>query len=177
MARWPSKAAAARAPRPITIFADNAFLPASIATQFGTLSNGYNAATGVSGTAAQPTQTLTIGTINTNNLDLSKPMDLTSVCNTLGVPCLKLNRTLTRGVFTLEGTLGERLVVERLCPAQPGARAPDRGPGLLWPPLQFRDRCDQGDGGQRGTTSLPIGSIQCRAVVAGQCRRRRLRAA
>lgn len=89
-----------------TIYADNAFLPSSIATQFGTLSNGYNALTGLGGTAAQPTQTLTVGTINTNNVDLSKPLDLTSVCNSVGVPCLKLNRALTRGVFTLEGSLG-----------------------------------------------------------------------
>ena len=37
------------------------------AAQFGILSNGYNAVTGSGGTAAAPTQSIKVGTINTNN--------------------------------------------------------------------------------------------------------------
>ena len=57
------------------------FCHPAIAAQFGTLSNGYNAPTGVSGTAAAPTQTLTIGTINLNNLP-GRQLRLSAVCKT-----------------------------------------------------------------------------------------------
>ena len=67
----------------VAIPADNAYLPASIANQFGTLSNGYNAATGIGGTITTPTQSVTIGTLNINNLDLNKPFTVAEVCNAL----------------------------------------------------------------------------------------------
>ena len=90
----------------MAIPADNAYLLASIVNQFGTLSNGYNAATGAGGTATAPTQSITIGTLNINNLDLTKPFTVADVCNTVAEPCLRLGRALARGVFTLQGTLG-----------------------------------------------------------------------
>ena len=150
-----------------TIYADNAFLPASVATQFGTLSNGYNAATGASGTAAQPTQTLTIGTINTNNLDLSKPMDLTAVCNTVGVPCLKLNRTLTRGVFTLEGTLGGDWSWEAYAQHSQMRERQTAAQDSFTPRYNYAIDAVKVTPANRGGSGLPIGSIQCRALLLG----------
>ncbi len=90
-----------------TIAADNAFLPSSIATQFGTLSNGFNTGTGLGGTAVKPTQTITVNTINTNNVDLANPFNFNDICTSVGVPCLRINRALTRGVFSLEGRIDE----------------------------------------------------------------------
>ena len=89
----------------LTIPADNAFLPAGLAAQFGTLSNGYNAATGAGGTAAAPTQSIKVGTINTNNAPAGD-YSLADICNEVGMPCLHVHRTFTRGVFTLDGALG-----------------------------------------------------------------------
>src|SRR6202012_616977 len=84
----------------VTIAADNAFLPASVASQFGTLSNGYNAATGTGGTAATPTQNIKVGTINTNNTPAGD-YNLSDICNEVGMPCVDVYRSFTRGVFSL----------------------------------------------------------------------------
>jgi outer membrane receptor protein involved in Fe transport len=150
-----------------TIYADNAFLPSSVATQFGTLSNGYNALTGVSGTAAQPTQTLTIGTINTNNVDLSKPNDMTSVCNNLGTPCLKLNRTLTRGVFTLEGSLGSDWSWQAYAQHSQVRERQTAAQDSFGPHYNYAIDAIKVTAANRGASGLPIGSIQCRARVLG----------
>src|SRR5215471_2617000 len=151
----------------VNIAADNAFLPASIATQFGTLSNGYNALTGASVTAAAPTQTLTVGTINTNNIDLSKPMDMTSVCNSLGVPCLKLNRTLTRGVFALDGSLGSDWSWEVYAQHSQVRERQTAAQDSYGPHYNYAIDSIKVTPTNRGTTNLPIGSIQCRAVLLG----------
>ena len=150
-----------------TIYADNAFLPGSIATQFGTLSNGYNALTGTNGTAAQPTQTLTVGTINTNNVDLSKPNDMTTVCNSLGVPCLKLNRTLTRGVFTLEGSLGSDWSWQAYAQRSQVRERQSAAQDSYGPHYNYAIDAIKVTPTNRGTSNLPIGSIQCRALVLG----------
>jgi len=150
-----------------TIYADNAFLPSSIGSQFGTLSNGYNALTGASVTAAQPIQTLTVGTINTNNLDLSKPMDLTAVCNTVGVPCLKLNRTMTRGVFTLEGTLGGDWSWQAYAQHSQVRERQTAAQDSFTPRYNYAIDAIKVTAANRGGSGLPIGSIQCRALVLG----------
>ena len=177
MVRWPSRATGGTRTSTNTIYADNAFLPSSIATQFGTLSNGYNALTGVSGAATQPTQTLTVGTINTNNLDLSKPMDLTAVCNTVGVPCLKLNRTLTRGVFTLEGTLGGDWSWQAYAQHSQMRERQTAAQDSFTPALQLCDRRDQGDGGQSGRERPADRQHPVPRACSGRPERRRLRAA
>jgi iron complex outermembrane receptor protein len=85
---------------------DNAYIPQSIAARFGTLSNGYNAATGAGGTAKAPTQTITVGSDNNNNYVPGSPLNLQQLCNdTVGVPCLNVNRAMARGVFTLQGSV------------------------------------------------------------------------
>ncbi len=150
-----------------TIYADNAFLPSSIATQYGTLSNGYNALTGVSGVATQPTQTLTIGTINTNNVDLSQPNNMTTVCNNLGTPCLKLNRTLTRGVFTLEGSLGSDWSWQAYAQHSQVRERQTAAQDSFGPHYNYAIDSIKVTAANRGTSNLPIGSIQCRALVLG----------
>ncbi|WP_116091804.1 TonB-dependent receptor domain-containing protein [Sphingomonas crusticola] len=151
----------------LTIAADNAFLPASVAAQFGTLSNGYNAATGRGGTAAVPTQSITLGTVNTNNIDDTSPLNLKDVCNTVGEPCLSLTRRLIRGVATLEGKLGDTWswtvygqhseVRERQIAAQDN----------YGPYYNFAVDAVKVTAENRGASNLPIGSIQCRALLVG----------
>jgi outer membrane receptor protein involved in Fe transport len=151
----------------VNIAADNAFLPSSIASQFGTLSNGYNALTGASGTATAPTQTVTIGTINTNNVDLNKPLDLTTICNSLGVPCLKLNRALTRGVFTLEGSLGSDWSWEVYAQHSQLRERQSAAQDSYGPHYNYAIDSVKVTPTNQGTSNLPIGSIQCRAVLLG----------
>ncbi|HEY4275135.1 MAG TPA: TonB-dependent receptor [Rhizomicrobium sp.] len=75
------------------INADNAFLPSSVAGQMTAL--GLTA--------------VNFGSINTNNLMPSDFNDLSlkKEAQTLGVPVATTTRQLMRGVFTLEGTLGD----------------------------------------------------------------------
>jgi outer membrane receptor protein involved in Fe transport len=73
----------------VTIRNDNAFLPASIKTQM----------------AALGLTTLTMGTTNLNNIPMNSHYTLKSVSNSLGIPTAFLERTLTRGVFTLGGDI------------------------------------------------------------------------
>jgi iron complex outermembrane receptor protein len=150
----------------VAITADNAFLPQSVAAQFGVLSNGYNTATGLGGSSARPSQTLTVNTNNTNNIDWSKPITMGEVCTTVGVPCLHLNRALTRGVFTLEGTLGNdwswnayaqhSQVREHQVAQQDsfGTRYNNAIDAVKVTPTNV------------GSSGLPIGTIQCRALLS-----------
>jgi iron complex outermembrane receptor protein len=147
------------------IAADNAFLPSSISTQFGILSNGYNTATGLGGTAAVPKQSITVGTINTNNLNL-KNFTLSEICQSVGVPCLRINRTLARAVFTLEGKLGgdwswnvyaqHGQVRERQVAFQDS----------YGPRYNFAIDAVTVSPTNQGTSNLPLGSIQCRALLS-----------
>ena len=149
----------------IAIPVDNAYLPASIATQFGTLSNGYNTATGLGGTAARPTQTITIGTRNSNNVDFSKSPSMEASCSTVGVPCLWLHRVLQRGVFTLEGVIGDdwswNAYAQHSQTRQRQIAAHDS-----WTPF-YNMAVDavRVTPTNQGTSGLPIGSIQCRALL------------
>jgi len=146
--------------------ADNAYLPKSIAAQFGTLSNGYNAATGTGGTAAIPTQSVTIGSDNNNNLVPGSPLSIKQLCNdTVGVPCLDINRALSRGVFTVQGALGgdwswnvyadhgdmrERQVAKQ----DPyGPNFNNAVDAIVVTPTNV------------GSSGLPLGSIQCRVAL------------
>lgn len=150
----------------LTIAADNAFLPGSIASQFGTLSNGYNAAIGTGGTAAAPTQSIKVGTINTNNTPAGD-YNLQDVCNEVGMPCLKVYRSFTRGVFSLQGALGDdwswNAYAETSQMRQRQIAAVDNyGPNYNYAIDAVKVRPSN-----VGGSGLPIGSIQCRAVVQG----------
>ncbi len=150
----------------IAVAADNAFLPASIASQFGVLSNGFNTATGLGGTAVRPTQTVTVGTNNTNNLNFVGPRSMETVCTTVGVPCLYTNRAMARAVFTLDGQLDDNWswnvyaqhsqVRERQVAAQDsfGTRYNNAVDAVKVTTTNV------------GTSGLPIGSIQCRALLS-----------
>ncbi len=141
------------------------FLPSSIATQFGTLSNGFNTGTGLGGTAVKPTQTITVNTINTNNVDLANPFNFNDICTSVGVPCLRINRALTRGVFTLEGRIDDNWswkayaqhgqVRERQVAAQDS----------FGPRYNLAIDAVKVTPTNQGTSGLPIGSIQCRGLL------------
>ncbi|HEU0096592.1 MAG TPA: TonB-dependent receptor, partial [Rhizomicrobium sp.] len=151
----------------LTIYPDNAFLPKSVASQFGVLSNGYNTATGLGGTASQPSQSLKLGSVASNNIDYSRPLDINDVCNTIGEPCLWNTRVLTRGVFTLEGALGNDWswnAYAQYSQLRQKQVAPQDNFG---PHYNFAIDPVVVTATNRGTSGLPIGSIQCRASVQG----------
>lgn len=76
----------------ITVKSDNAYLPASVLASMK--------AGGIS--------TITVGTNNlNNNLNPAGPYKESNFLNSLGVPVNTNSRQFVRGVFTLEGTLGE----------------------------------------------------------------------
>ena len=150
----------------LTIPADNAFLPAGLAAQFGTLSNGYNAATGAGGTAAAPTQSIKVGTINTNNAPAGD-YSLADICNEVGMPCLHVHRTFTRGVFTLDGALGNdwswNVYAEASEMREPQVAYQDN----YLPHYNFAIDAVRVTPSNVGTSGLQIGSIQCRALLQG----------
>ena len=151
----------------VPIYADNAFLPASIATP---VPAHFRMATiplrGRAAPTAQPTQSITVGTINTNGVNLAKPFNFNDICSSLGVPCLWIHRVLTRGVFTLEGQLDDNWtwkayvqhsqVRERQTAAQDsfGPHYNNAIDSVVVTPTN------------RGTSGLALGSIQCRGLLS-----------
>jgi iron complex outermembrane receptor protein len=151
----------------VTISADNAFLPNSIASQFGVLSNGYNTTTGLGGTAAAPTQGITVGTINTNNYDLNSPLSYGKVCDTVGIPCLKLNRALTRGVFTLEGRFFDDWSWNLYAQHGEVREVQSAFNDSYGPNYNFAIDAVKVTPTNQGTSNLGIGNVVCRAVLLG----------
>jgi len=149
----------------INIPVDNAYLPASIATQFGVLSNGYDTATGLGGTAAKPIQTIQIGTKNSNNVDFSKPANMRDACSTVGMPCLWLNRVLSRAVFTLEGQLGDNWSWNAYVQHSQSRQRQIADQDSWTPFYNFAVDAVKVTPTNQGTSGLPIGSIQCRALL------------
>jgi outer membrane receptor protein involved in Fe transport len=150
----------------LTIAADNAFLPASIASQFGTLSNGYNAATGTGGAAAAPTQSVKVGTINTNNTPAGD-YNINDICNEVGMPCVNAYRSFARGVFTLEGAVGDdwswNAYIESSQMRQRQVASVDN----YGPYYNMAIDAVKVTPTNVGRSGLPIGSIQCRAALQG----------
>jgi outer membrane receptor protein involved in Fe transport len=151
----------------VTIAADNAFLPGSVASQFGVLSNGYNSATGLGGTAVAPTQGITLGTINTNNYDLNSPLSFGKVCNTVGIPCLELNRALIRGVFTLDGHFSDTWSWNLYAQHSEVREVQSAAQDSYGPNYNFAIDAVKVTPTNQGTSGLGIGSIVCRAVLQG----------
>ena len=150
----------------VTVRADNAYLPGSLATRFGTLSNGYNAATGASGTAAAPAQALLVATENANNMPADS-YKLSDLCQTVGAPCNINNRALTRGVFTLDGKLGNDWRWTAYI-QHSGVRETQRlNNDSLASRYSFATDAVKVTAGNVGTSGLPVGSIQCRALLLG----------
>ena len=150
----------------LTIAADNAFLPSSIATQFGVLSNGYNTATGLGGTAATPTQNIKVGTINTNNTPAGD-YNVGDICNEVGMPCVRVYRTVERGVFGLQGVLGDDWSWNVYAEASQMRERQIAAQDNYGPNYNFAVDAIKVTPSNVGTSGLPIGSIQCRALVQG----------
>jgi len=153
-------------PRTVTlsIAADNAFLPPSIATQFGILSNGYNSATGTGGTATAPTQNIKVGTINTNNTPAGD-YNVGDICNEVGMPCVRVYRTVARGVFALQGALGDDWSWNFYAESSQMRERQIAAQDNYGPNYNFAVDAVKVTPTNVGTTGLPIGSIQCRAVL------------
>jgi outer membrane receptor protein involved in Fe transport len=149
-----------------SVYADNAFLPQSIASQFGTLSNGYNTTTGLGGSSAQPAQSITVGTLNNNNAPAGD-YNITDICSEVAFPCLKIWRVLNRGVFTLQGALGNdwswNVYAEGSQMRQVLTAAQDN----YGPNYNFAIDAVKVTPTNVGASGLAIGSIQCRAVLQG----------
>ncbi|HEX2759891.1 MAG TPA: TonB-dependent receptor plug domain-containing protein, partial [Rhizomicrobium sp.] len=149
-----------------TVRPDNAYLDPSIATQFGTLSNGFNAGTGTSGTSAAPTQSLTLGTQNINNMPAGD-YSFGRFCSTVGVPCTDNHRALMRGVFTLEGRLGDDWTWKGYA-QHGGVRQRQIVPNnSLTPRYNFAVDAVRVTAANQGASGLALGSIQCRALLQG----------
>ena len=163
-----------------TIFPDNPYLPASVASQFGTLSNGYNTATGAytaGGTAAtrqaKPSQTLTVGLAQIGNRVATGPTSedknavytYANLCSAVGQPCNEMYRQLRRAVFTLEGTLFDRWNWTAYA-QHSGVRITQKTPNN---PVTARltNAIDavRVTTDNVGSSGLPVGSIQCRALL------------
>ena len=150
----------------LTIPADNAFLPASIAAQFGVLSNGYNTATGQGGIATAPTQSIKLGTINTNNTPAGS-YNIADICNEVGMPCVRVYRSFTRGVFTLQGALGDNWSWNVYAEASQMRQRQIAAEDNYGPNYNFAIDAVKVTPTNVGTSGLPLGSIQCRAALLG----------
>jgi outer membrane receptor protein involved in Fe transport len=181
----------------VTIYADNPFLPDSIARRFvcqggavfgtagatcvGTLSNGYNPYTrqnDVGGLTlaqrqARPAQSMTMGLDYLNNLQgngagstqLANLWTLDNLCEAIGVPCSYASKALMRGVFSLDGTIGDSWTWNSYL--QWGATrihqySPSNAINARFNNAQDAVRITSGN---VGTSGLPIGSIQCRGLL------------
>jgi len=149
-----------------TIRPDNAYLNPSIAAQFGTLSNGFNAATGASGTAATPSQYLILGTENLNNMPANS-YSMGALCQTVGLPCDLDNRALTRAVFTLDGRLDDDWTWTAYVQHSGVRESQKLYNDSLTSRYNFAIDAVRVTAANQGTSGLPIGSVQCRAVLEG----------
>ena len=150
----------------VTVRADNAFLPTSVASAFGTLSNGFNAATGTSGTAAAPNQALVVGTLNLNNLPAGD-YSINDICLTVGIPCNNNQRALMRGVFSLDGRLGEDWSWNAYIQHSGMRERQVTYNNSLTSRYNFATDAVKVTAANQGSSGLAIGSIQCRAVLLG----------
>jgi iron complex outermembrane receptor protein len=150
----------------VTVRPDNAYLDPTIAARFGTLSNGFNAATGTPGSAAAPTQSLSLGTQNLNNI---APGDysLASLCRTVGQPCDDNHRALVRGVFTLEGRLGDDWTWNTYIQHSGVRERQVLYNNSLTPRYNFATDAVRVTSANQGSSGLAVGTIQCRAVLQG----------
>ncbi|MEO8301771.1 MAG: TonB-dependent receptor, partial [Rhizomicrobium sp.] len=149
-----------------TIRPDNAYLDPVVAAQFGTLSNGFNAGTGTSGTAATPTQSLSLGTQNLNNMPAGS-YSFSALCRTVGAPCNDNHRALMRGVFTLEGRINDDWTWKAYVQHSGMRERQVLSNNSLTPRYNFALDAVRVTSANQGASGLAIGSIQCRALVQG----------
>ena len=149
-----------------TIRPDNAYLDPTIAARFATLSNGFNAATGAFGTATAPTQSLILGIQNLNNMPAGS-YKLSDLCQTVGLPCNNNNRALMRGVFTLQGQLSDDWSWNAYIQHSGMRESQKLYNDSLTPRYNFAVDAVRVTPTNQGASGLPIGSIQCRALLLG----------
>jgi outer membrane receptor protein involved in Fe transport len=152
---------------------------ASCAAGTTTLSNGYNPYTfqneglTLAQRQARPTQTLTMGLEYLNNLTgggagattNNNLWTLDNLCDAIGVPCSYASKTLMRGVFSLDGVIGDSWTWNTYI--QTGTTrirqfSPENAVSARFNNAQDAVRITSGN---VGTSGLPIGSIQCRGVL------------
>ncbi len=150
----------------VTIRPDNAFLPTAMAAAFGTLSNGFNAATGASGSAAAPSQAILIGTQNLNNISPGS-YSIHDLCMTVGLPCNDNHRALMRGVLSLEGRLDEDWTWNAYIQHSGVRERQVLHNNSLTPRYNFAVDAVRVTAANQGGSGLAIGSIQCRALLLG----------
>ncbi len=150
----------------VTIRPDNAYLDPALAAQFGTLSNGFNAATGTPGTAAAPAQALLVGTQNINNMPADS-YSFNALCRTVGAPCNDNHRALVRGVFTLEGQLGGDWRWNAYIQHSGVRERQVLANNSLAPRYNFATDAVRVTAANQGASGLAVGSIQCRALLQG----------
>jgi outer membrane receptor protein involved in Fe transport len=157
------------------------------ATCNSTLSNGYNpytlnndaGATTLAQRQGRPAQTMTMGLDYLNNATTTganstsgggngtggSVWSLDNLCRAIGVPCSYANKALMRGVFTLDGHLGDDWTWDayiqnsavRIAQAAPTNAITAR----------FNDALDsvRVTSGNVGATGLAVGSIVCRGIL------------
>jgi iron complex outermembrane recepter protein len=152
-----------------TIYADNAYLPPSIASQFGALT--YPA--GSTAATSHPNQSITVGTSNLNNSGFgtagftNNQMSYEALCQTIGQVCNTNYRQMMRGVFTLEGAIGDDWSWNTYVQHSGVRERQIVRNDPLNANLGFATDAVLVTAGNVGTSGLPIGSIQCRALVQG----------
>ena len=149
-----------------TVRPDNAYLDPAIAAQFGTLSNGFNAGTGTPGTAAAPSQFILLGTQNVNNIAAGS-YSFSALCRTVGAPCNDNHRALMRGVFALDGKLGEDWTWNAYVQQGMVRERQVLPNNSLTPRYNFAIDAVRVTAANVGNSGLAIGSIQCRALLQG----------
>lgn len=180
-----------------TVYADNPYLPDSVAQQFvcaggtpgsatcnSTLSNGYNPYTHQNDTAgttlaqrqARPTQTLTAGfeySGNRPNTSPSSSEGLTNSainyswdakCAALYNNCGWANKVMMRGVFTLEGSLGDDWAWNAYI-QNSDVRIKQNVQQVIQQRVNNALDAVRITSGNVGSSGLPIGSIQCRGLL------------
>ena len=186
-----------------TVYADNPYLPDSVAQQFvcntggaasaglpstaacgTTLSNGYNPYTHqnqidtftLSQRQARPSQTLTAGFEYSGNRPNTSPSSSEGITNSSidyswDAKCAALynncgwnNRVMMRGVFTLEGSLGDDWVWNAYI-QNSDVRIKQQVQQVLQARVNNALDAVRITSGNVGTSGLPIGSIQCRGLL------------
>jgi iron complex outermembrane receptor protein len=142
-----------------TIYADNAYLDPATAARLGPI-------TYPTGPTNQPLQSLTVGTLNLNNMNTSN-LTYANLCSSVGQPCNQNNRALMRAVLSLDGKLGDDWSWNVY--GQHG--------GIRERQHLYNDSSNTRYGfavdavkvtaANVGTSGAAIGSVQCRAVLQG----------
>ena len=164
------KNTATSAQKTFTTYADNPYLPASVVSQFGTLTYAAGSSAAL---ASRPNQTLSIGTNNFNNTGIGTDGFLNAnetyvgMCKAVGQVCDTDSRFLMRGVATLEGTFWNDWSWETYVQHGEVRERQIVKNDPLTANLNFAIEPIMVTAANVGTSGLPIGTIQCRALVQG----------